>query len=42
MDNKIEPKPTITIDDFHKLDIKIGHILSAEKIAKNVFIDVFI
>ncbi len=32
MDNKIEQKPTITIDDFHKLDIKIGHILSAEKI----------
>lgn len=27
-----EQKPTITIDDFHKLDIKIGHILSAEKI----------
>ncbi len=26
MDNKI------TIDDFHKLDIKIGHILSAEKV----------
>ncbi len=32
MDNKIEQKPTITIDDFHKLEIKIGHILSAEKI----------
>ena len=32
MENKIEQKPTITIDDFHKLDIKIGHILSAEKI----------
>ncbi|KND46710.1 MAG: Methionyl-tRNA synthetase [Parcubacteria bacterium C7867-006] len=32
MDNKIEHKPTITIDDFHKLEIKIGHILSAEKI----------
>lgn len=28
----METKPTITIDDFHKLDIKIGHILSAEKI----------
>lgn len=28
MDNK----PIITIDDFHKLDIKVGHILSAEKI----------
>lgn len=28
----MENKPTITIDDFHKLDIKIGHILSAEKI----------
>lgn len=25
-------KPTITIEDFHKLDIKIGHILSAEKV----------
>jgi len=28
MDNK----PTITIDDFKKLEIKIGHILSAEKV----------
>jgi len=28
----METKPIITIDDFHKLDIKIGHILSAEKI----------
>ena len=28
----METKPTITIDDFHKLDIKIGKILSAEKI----------
>ncbi len=33
MDNKIEQKPTITIDDFHKLQIRIGHILSAEKVA---------
>lgn len=31
MENK-EIKPNINIDDFHKLEIKIGHILSAEKI----------
>lgn len=28
----MEPKPTITIDDFSKLDIRVGKILSAEKI----------
>ena len=28
----MENKQNITIEDFHKLDIKIGHILSAEKI----------
>lgn len=28
----MEIKPTIEIEDFHKLDIKIGYILSAEKI----------
>lgn len=32
MENKENIKPTITIDDFHKLEIKIGHILAAEKI----------
>ena len=32
MDNKIEQRPLITIDDFHKLEIRIGHILSAEKV----------
>ncbi len=25
-------KPIITLDDFKKIDIKIGHILSAEKV----------
>lgn len=25
-------EPTITIDDFKKVDIRVGHILSAEKI----------
>ncbi len=29
-ENNVESK--ITIDDFHKLKIKIGHILSAEKV----------
>jgi len=28
----MENRPQITIDDFHKLEIKIGHILSAEKV----------
>lgn len=28
----MENKETITIDDFHKVQIKIGHILSAEKV----------
>lgn len=28
----MENKPTVSIDDFKKLEIKIGHILSAEKV----------
>ena len=28
----MESKPKISIDDFHKLEIKIGQILSAEKV----------
>lgn len=28
----MENKPTINIDDFHKLEIKIGLVLSAEKV----------
>ncbi len=29
----MENKPLISIDDFKKLEIKIGHILTAEKVA---------
>ncbi len=32
MENKEQNKPYISIDDFKKLEIKIGHILSVEKI----------
>lgn len=32
MENKEENKPTISIDDFKKLEIKIGLILNVEKI----------
>ena len=29
----MENKPLVSLDDFKKLEIKIGHILSAEKVA---------
>ncbi len=32
MENKTEEKTYISIDDFKKLEIKIGHIISVEKI----------